>query len=161
MAEARTPPLLLLSTSRALRHVGTGTSSSCGPRFGFRDEIEAGLSNSHRGSYHRQMYRLRNTTQKSLKDIQKALSVSSFTRPRRARRRRVHSGDRSPQSPLHSCREHTPLEYLKHESKFNRRGHILRCILLEQALPVLALRLISPMQLTLSRQSTTRCVVIE
>ena len=57
----------------------------------------------HRGSYHRQTYRLRNTTQKSWKDIQKALSLSSLTSPSRARRRRVHSGEWSPQSPRHSC----------------------------------------------------------
>lgn len=56
----------------------------------------------YRGSYHRQTYRLRNTTQKSWKDIQKALSLSSLTSPSRARWRRVHSGEWSPQSPLHS-----------------------------------------------------------
>lgn len=57
---------------------------------------------AHLGSYHRQIYRLRNTTQKSLNDIQNELSLSSSMRPSRARSRRVHSGEWSPQSPFHS-----------------------------------------------------------
>lgn len=77
-------------------------SGICIPNCNLYVRVTDPLDESYLGSYHRHTYKLRNTIQKSLNDIQNALSRSLFTKPKRRRRRLVHKGEWSPQSPLHS-----------------------------------------------------------